>query len=499
MKQFQRDQGLPVNGMIDSATKQKLDNYFVNTMKKGSRNKGILKLKRNLNQLGFGKIKVTTLYGSFTERKVKEFQKYYGLNATGQADLATLDKITELVKNPFQKGKRHKKVIQLKKDLNRLDFGNIKVTTLYGSFTEKRVKDFQRYYGLEVTGIADKKTLNKIDEIISSPYQKGKRHKDISQLKRDLNAIGFGKIKVTTYFGSYTEKRVKDFQRHYGLKVNGIMDPPTLAKLQKLEADPYRQGRRHTDIIQLKKDLNRLGFGKIKVTSLYGSFTAKRVKDFQAYYGLKVTGIADKKTRNKIDEILSSPYQKGKRHEDIVEIKEKLNRLGFGKIKVTSYFGSFTEKKIRDFQRTYHLPISGIIDEVTLRKINNSKINNNNIKIFLDPGHGGYDSGASAYRLREKDVALDIALHTANQLSNLYRGIDVKLSRQSDIFIPLEERARMANTWGANYFVSIHNNSHLGSAHGFESYIHNSNVSIYTREKQIEIHNYISKKTKDKK
>src|SRR5699024_11418063 len=125
-------------------------------------------LKDNLNALRFGNIKLTTLYGSLTKQRVKEFQTYYGLKATGQADLETLDKMEELVSNPLQPGKRHEDTIQLKKDLNRLGFGNIKVTSLYGSFTEKRVKDFQRHYDLKVTGIADSRTLDKIDEILSS-------------------------------------------------------------------------------------------------------------------------------------------------------------------------------------------------------------------------------------------------------------------------------------------------------------------------------------------
>ncbi|HEX6594196.1 MAG TPA: peptidoglycan-binding protein, partial [Bacillota bacterium] len=275
----------------------------------------------------------------------------------------------DLFSSTFQRGGRHEKIMTLKESLNQLGFGEIKVTTYYGDFTEKRVKDFQKYYGLTVTGKADLDTLDKIEELKSTPFQRGKRHEDTIQLKKDLNRLGFGNIKVTPLYGSFTETRVKDFQRYYGLTVTGVADSRTLDKIAEILSTPFQRGKRHEDTIQLKKDLNRLGFGNIKVTPLYGSFTETRVKDFQRYYGLTVTGIADSRTLDKIDEILSSPLQKGKRHEDTIQLKENLNQLGFDGIKVTTYYGDFTEKRVEEFQQAYELPVSGIADEVTLATI----------------------------------------------------------------------------------------------------------------------------------
>jgi len=93
------------------------------------------------------------------------------------------------------------------------------------------VKEFQQYYGLKADGIADKKTQDKIKSVANSPFQNGKRHDDTPQLKRDLNKIGFGGITVTTLFSDFTEKRVREFQKEYGLVVNGIADEVTLAKI----------------------------------------------------------------------------------------------------------------------------------------------------------------------------------------------------------------------------------------------------------------------------
>src|SRR5699024_12049624 len=98
--------------------------------------------------------------------------------AHGIADSRTLEKLDETTNSPFQRGKRHEDTKELKQHLNKLGFVNIKVTTLFGSFMEKRMKDFQDYYGLKAHGIADRRTLEKLDEIISSPFQLGKRHED---------------------------------------------------------------------------------------------------------------------------------------------------------------------------------------------------------------------------------------------------------------------------------------------------------------------------------
>src|SRR5699024_9764646 len=94
--------------------------------------------------------------------------------------------------------------------------------------------------------------------------------------------------------------------------------------------------------------------------------------------------------------------------------------------------------------------------------------------------------------LNEKDVVLDIARTTANVLTNNYSGVEVMLSRTTDTFIELSDRAKMANDWEADYFVSFHANAFDGSAQGFETYIYSGNVSSETKERQKDIHNYLA-------
>lgn len=78
-------------------------------------------------------------------------------------------------------------------------------------------------------------------------------------------------------------------------------------------------------------------------------------------------------------------------------------------------------------------------------------------KIILDPGHGGYDSGASYEGRREKDDVLRLAFDVAANLRRL--GYEVEFTRVDDVYDSPTEKARIGNASGADYFVSLHRNS----------------------------------------
>ena len=78
-------------------------------------------------------------------------------------------------------------------------------------------------------------------------------------------------------------------------------------------------------------------------------------------------------------------------------------------------------------------------------------------RIVVDAGHGGHDSGARGTVLREKDVNLDVARQVATRLTAL--GALTTLTRESDVFVDLYDRPRLANRIGADLFVSIHCNA----------------------------------------
>lgn len=92
-------------------------------------------------------------------------------------------------------------------------------------------------------------------------------------------------------------------------------------------------------------------------------------------------------------------------------------------------------------------------------------------RIVLDPGHGGHDPGAVGHSgLQEKDVVLSIGLKLRERIKEEL-GLDVVMTRSTDVFIPLEERTAIANKVGADLFVSIHANAAPNrNATGIETY-----------------------------
>jgi N-acetylmuramoyl-L-alanine amidase len=91
-------------------------------------------------------------------------------------------------------------------------------------------------------------------------------------------------------------------------------------------------------------------------------------------------------------------------------------------------------------------------------------------RVVIDPGHGGHDPGAQANGVKEAELVLDIAQRVARLLA-LKPGIEVVLTRQTDEFIPLEERTAIANRHPADLFLSIHANaSRNPAARGVETY-----------------------------
>ncbi len=92
--------------------------------------------------------------------------------------------------------------------------------------------------------------------------------------------------------------------------------------------------------------------------------------------------------------------------------------------------------------------------------------------VVLDPGHGGLDPGAvGPTGLREKDVALDIALRTVRLSRQMTPDLHIVLTRGGDYYVPMQARAVLANYHEADLFVSLHANAHTEpQAQGLETY-----------------------------
>ena len=86
--------------------------------------------------------------------------------------------------------------------------------------------------------------------------------------------------------------------------------------------------------------------------------------------------------------------------------------------------------------------------------------------VVIDPGHGGNDPGCISKdrKTKEKDLTLDISKRLAGKIRAEYPEMKVLQTRNTDVFIPLVQRAQIANSAHANLFISIHINATTGTA-----------------------------------
>ncbi|MFJ7734499.1 N-acetylmuramoyl-L-alanine amidase [Lysinibacillus sp. NPDC097231] len=121
------------------------------------------------------------------------------------------------------------------------------------------------------------------------------------------------------------------------------------------------------------------------------------------------------------------------------------------------------------------------------------------IKVYIDPGHGNPFPGASGNGLIERDVVLQIANACNTQLKAY--GATTKMSRttasglSTDLTTDLNARVTGSNSFGANVFVSIHNNAATNtSANGVETLIH-SQASSYNRALAAKVNSVVAVRT----
>lgn len=113
------------------------------------------------------------------------------------------------------------------------------------------------------------------------------------------------------------------------------------------------------------------------------------------------------------------------------------------------------------------------------------------LKVLVDPGHGGIDPGAVGNGLLEKVLTLQISKRIEAMLSE-YENVIVKLTRETDKTLTLDQRTDMANEWGADFLLSIHINATNGKANGYEDFIYPGSGNATTAHQNV-IHEEIMK------
>lgn len=117
---------------------------------------------------------------------------------------------------------------------------------------------------------------------------------------------------------------------------------------------------------------------------------------------------------------------------------------------------------------------------------------NRNFTLVIDAGHGGHDAGARGAISMEKNINLSVALQFGKYVERYMPEVRVIYTRKTDKFVPLKERANIANRANADLFISVHTNALPAGkiARGFETYtlgMHRAkdNLDVAMRENSV--------------
>lgn len=103
--------------------------------------------------------------------------------------------------------------------------------------------------------------------------------------------------------------------------------------------------------------------------------------------------------------------------------------------------------------------------------------------VVIDAGHGGKDPGALGKKSEEADIALATALELGRIIKENMPDINVVYTRSTDVFVELHQRAKIANSKGADLFISIHCNSGPSAAYGTETFT----MGLHTSERNLAV------------
>ena len=303
-------------------------------LKRGTVSDEVYALTARLAELGYP-ISATRSYTDSVAAAVRLFQSANGLAVDGLAGQLTQTALYSLSAvryggegeyPTFVRGDRgYALIYTLQQRLKDLGYYTIRVDGIFGSGTQRAVRDFQYVNGLTPTGVADSTTqkllyssaAKPVSGTVSGSYATLSRspyyNAAVVTLQRRLKALGYLTSSVDGYFGTKTYRAVCNFQSRNGLSVTGIADPATQQVLYSAgakaasgstssSATGYRLlywGCRGDAVKRLQSALLAAGYSQVKVADgIYGQWTYDGVRAFQKDRGLAVDGIAGKNTQN---------------------------------------------------------------------------------------------------------------------------------------------------------------------------------------------------------
>lgn len=263
----------------------------------------------------------------------------------------------------------------------------------YGSTTREAVALFQQDHGLQVTGLADDSTSDRIKAAVGKGYRngggivyaKGNRGSVIAEMQEKLQEAGCLEGTADGVYGTDTYEAVRKYQMDRGIPVSGAIDEMTYSALmnQGEEADSqrgygpyvYARGDHGAEIEALQKKLQSMGYLDDIADGIYGENTEAAVRKFQKEHGLSVSGSMDRKTIDAVNRKYSSQtgsfsLSVGDSGEKVIRLQNKLLLHGYDPGTVDGIYGAGTERAVQRLQEAERLAATGVADSNVWERLN---------------------------------------------------------------------------------------------------------------------------------
>jgi peptidoglycan hydrolase-like protein with peptidoglycan-binding domain len=248
----------------------------------------------------------------------------------------------------------------------------------------------------------------------------------VRDLQNRLTAAQCYEGPMTGYFGSLTRSAVEACQQRYGIGVDGVVGPQTMAALNggapaataptAAASSGLQQGSRGGKVTELQQQLQKLGFYTGSIDGDFGPLTEQAVAKFQQTNSLTQTGVfGDREQQMLAASPVGQPSAAatdltatigrnqltlGDAGKDVQTLQARLKELRHFDSAFTGYYGELTKVAVQSFQTAQKLPTSGIADRQTLQALGISIGNQASATVPTESGKaspfgGGFTSGSN--------------------------------------------------------------------------------------------------------
>ncbi len=308
-------------------------------LERGDQGPSVRSLQHKLKTAGFYQAPITQVYDARTEDAVRRFQSAAGLDTSGIAGAATVQKLENW---------RYSHALGYQDRNPNWQLAEISETKRPSP--ESFTTSYHRH---------------------SDFLKKGDEGEDVRSLQERLRVAGFYYGNSTGIFGPITEEAVKQFQEAYKLNVDGVVGPVTLRKLPPagvgygeetphahIDGDKLHLGDRGEAVRVLQEQLIKAAYLQGEPNGYYGPYTADAVRRFQEANHLTVSGVAGPTTRAKLYTMVNTTSEKNQF--DVLEIQRRLRERGFYKGPLNGVLGDQTKKAIKQAQEFYGISLSDV-------------------------------------------------------------------------------------------------------------------------------------------